>query len=207
MDAEHVGIERQRSQRLLLRPAHPADAHSESLRRRLQRGRGIAVEAESKSEHITLEAGQAFDRVAGNMVMVLSPQHHRKFLEHNYFAYEDRGPAWLAEMRPFSYELLKDGIDHWIDHRFNMNWWELRFLFYPFLLQQPLVSGYPARIRRKLIQWIGGDSFEEVKRACINTTFLNGYFLHFGGDTKDDMRLLDASTTSWKQCTLTPGHL
>jgi len=170
-------------------------------------GEGAVVNYDPPQYYKNYPFDQAFDRVAGNMVMVLSPQHHRKFLEHNYYAYEDRGPAWLAEMRPFSYELIKDGIDHWIDHRFNMNWWELRFLFYPFLLQQPLVSGYPARIRRKLVQWMGGDSFEDIKRACIHTTFLNGYFFHFGGDTKEDMRLLDTSITSWKQCTLAPGHL
>ncbi len=123
-------------------------------------------------------------------------------LEHNYHGYEDRGPAWLAEMRPFSYELLKAGCDHWLDHRFNINWWEWRFLFYPFLLQRPLPSGYAARARRKLAQWAEGDNFDRIRRACINITFLNGYFMHFGGDTKEDMRLLDLSVTSWKQCTL-----
>ena len=170
-------------------------------------GDGAVVNYDPPQYYENYGFDRAFDRVAGNGVMVLSPRHHQKLLEHNYHAYEDRGPAWLAEMRPFSNELLKAGCDHWLDHRFNMNWWELRFLFYPFLLQQPLVSGYPARIRRKLVQWMGGDSFEEVKRACINTTFLNGYFFHFGGDTKEDMRLLDPSITSWKQCTLVAGHL
>jgi hypothetical protein len=165
-------------------------------------GEGAVVNYDPPQYYKNYGFDRAFDRVAGNGVMVLSPRHHRELLEHNYNAYEDRGPAWLAEMRPFSYELLKAGCDHWLDHRFNMNWWELRFLFYPFLLQQPLPSAYAARARRKLAQWAEGDCFERVKRACVNAMFLNGYFLHFGGDTKEDMRLLDSSITSWKQCTL-----
>jgi len=39
------------------------------------------------------------------------------------------------------------------------------------------------------------------------STRLNGYFLHFGGDTKEDMKLLDPSITSWKQCTLSAARI
>ena len=39
VDAEHVGVEGQRGQRLLLGPAHPADPHAEALGRRLERRR------------------------------------------------------------------------------------------------------------------------------------------------------------------------
>ena len=165
-------------------------------------GPGAVVNYNAPEYYTSYGFDRTFDRVAGNGVMVLSPAHHRLLLEHNYYAYEDRGPAWLAEMRPFSYELLKAGCEHWIDHRFNMNWWELRFLFYPFLLGQRLVTGLMARARRKLARWAAGDRAEQVKRACVNATFLTGYFMHFGGDTKDDMRLLDPAITTWRECLL-----
>ena len=49
----------ERGQRLLLGPAHPAHADAEALGRRLQRGRGVAAEAEAQTQHVALEAGQA----------------------------------------------------------------------------------------------------------------------------------------------------
>ena len=59
VDAEHVGVEGQRGQRLLLGPAHPPDADAEALRRRLERRRGVAVEAEAEPQHVALEARAA----------------------------------------------------------------------------------------------------------------------------------------------------
>ena len=64
MDADHVGVELERSQRLLLGPTHPAHAHAEPLRRRLQRGGGVPVEAKAQTKDVPLQAGQALDRVA-----------------------------------------------------------------------------------------------------------------------------------------------
>ena len=64
VDADHVGVEGQRSERLLLGPADPPDPDAQALRRRLQGRRRVAVEAETKPEHVAVEAGQPLDRVA-----------------------------------------------------------------------------------------------------------------------------------------------
>ena len=36
-------------------------------------------------------------------------------------------------MRPLSYELIKADLVHWIDHRFNAVWKNIKCLHYPFL--------------------------------------------------------------------------
>ena len=68
MDADYVRIEREGGQCLFLGPTHTADAHAESLRGGLQRGRRVAVEAEAEPEHVPLQAGQALDRVTNPVV-------------------------------------------------------------------------------------------------------------------------------------------
>ena len=77
-----------------------------------------------------------FNEVVQTGVMVLSPRHHRELLENTYFAYEEKGGReWHMEMRPLSYELMKAGVVHWVDPRFNLNWSEQQSLYYPFLFE------------------------------------------------------------------------
>src|SRR5262249_2560197 len=53
-------------------------------------------------------------------VLVLSPRHHRELLEHVYNSYQDLGGEQMNyEMRPLSFEIQENGLQHWIDNRFN----------------------------------------------------------------------------------------
>jgi hypothetical protein len=53
-------------------------------------------------------------------VLVLSPKHHREILRYVYDHYDDRGSAeYNYEMRPLSYEIQNQGIQYWIDPKFN----------------------------------------------------------------------------------------
>ncbi len=143
----------------------------------------------------------SFDKVAQNGVMVLSPLHHRQLLERNYYDYEDRGSEWNAEMRPFSYELLKANAVHWIDCRFNVNWFEHRFMHYPFLTN-PQLGGKYTDIKERIAAFLGLSSLIRCRKACVNAAFLNSFFLHFGGGLWEDMKLVDSEATSWKDCRL-----
>src|SRR3972149_742593 len=92
-----------------------------------------------------------FDKVLSSGTLVLSPAHHREILEHVYYGYEEKGgPEWNLEMRPLGYELQKAGVVHWIDHRFVLNWYEYRFLYYPFLIDWRVSPSLPARLRREV---------------------------------------------------------
>ena len=68
MHPEHVDVERERSQGFLFGPAHPADADTEALGRRLQRGRRVATESEAEAQDVALQAGQPLDGVAHPLV-------------------------------------------------------------------------------------------------------------------------------------------
>ncbi len=143
-----------------------------------------------------------FDQVPGNAVMVLSPTYHQELLERNYYNYEDRDSVYNAEMRPFSYEVMKAGCAHWLDYRFCLQWWELRFMYYPFLINPPSKRTYVSRFKRRLGKVLRIWSPTSYKTLCINAAFQNSFFLHCGGDTKMDMKLVDLSASSWRDCTL-----
>ena len=70
-------------------------------------------------------------------MLVLSPSHHRELLEDVYARYEDKGPGLNYEMRPLSYELLRAGVVHWLDPRFNYIWGHYKALHFPFLVTHP----------------------------------------------------------------------
>ncbi len=144
----------------------------------------------------------SFDQVPGNAVMVLSPTYHHELLERNYYEYEDKGSAFNAEMRPFSYEVMKAGCAHWLDYRFCLQWWELRFMYYPFLISPPSKRTYVSRSKWRLGKVLRTWSATGYTQLCINAAFQNSFFLHCGGDTKMDMKLVDLSATSWRDCTL-----
>lgn len=70
-----------------------------------------------------LPSGQS--HIVQTGVLVLSPKHHRALLEHVYRTYEDGGgKQFNYEMRPLSHEIQVQGLQHWIDPRFNaLVWW------------------------------------------------------------------------------------
>ena len=96
-------------------------------------------------------------------VLVLSPRHHRKLLEHVYNAYEDSEKT-SYEMRPLSFEIQENGLQHWIDNRFNALVYFLAWVS-ELTLNQPLSS------------------------AALKDAYARNYFLHFAG-RREMMNLL-----------------
>jgi hypothetical protein len=101
-------------------------------------------------------------------VLVLSPHHHRKLLQHVYNAYEESEKT-LYEMRPLSFEIQENGLQHWIDSRFNA-------LVYFLAWESELI----------LNQKLSSDS---QIAAALKDAYARNYFLHFGG-RHDLMNLL-----------------
>jgi len=143
---------------------------------------------------------KTFDAAPTNGTMVLSPAHHRELLKRNYYDYEDRGIRWNDEMRPFAYEVMNAGCAHWLDPRFDLNWWEWRIMNYPFLVNPPYPRRFDQRVRRKLARWLGSDSYTDMRRACVNATFCQCFSLHFTSNTKDDMLIVDPTIKSSLDC-------
>ena len=141
-----------------------------------------------------------FDSTVQTGVMVLSPDHHRQILEKVYFEYEDKGtPEWNYEMRPLSCELLAADFVHWIDHRFNLIWFDYLCLHYPFAFKKSR-SPFIRKVERKL-QILSSDlgipPRLSIRKVCANTAFINSFFLHFAGSGAD-MILVDTEVTSWR---------
>src|SRR5262245_53548448 len=106
-------------------------------------------------------------------------------------------------MRPLSYELMKAGVVHWLDHRFNLNWGEQQAMYYPFLLNGAAphldLSG---RVLRKALDVLGCPLNQRLRRLCATTALLNSYMLHFGGSDLSDMDLVDTTVRSWRDLEL-----
>ena len=101
-----------------------------------------------------LPSGQS--HIVQTGVLVLSPP-HRSLLEHVYNAYEDRGgKQFNYEMRPLSHVIQAQGLQHWIDSKFNALVWWL------FLQQNP-----------------GTDT--DTLRRFVQENYRRSYFLHFAG--------------------------
>jgi hypothetical protein len=101
-------------------------------------------------------------------VMVLTPSHHRKLLEHVYYDYEDRGGEPMNyENRPLSFVIQERNLLHVLDNRFNT-----LLLF--------LIIKRQMDLRRALMP---SECAELLK-----STFDRGYFLHLAGlkDTFDE---------------------
>jgi hypothetical protein len=135
-------------------------------------------------------------------VLVLSPLHHREILEHVYHAYEDKGgPKWHMEQRPLSYELVKAGLIHWLDPRFNVLVAVEEMIHYPFLHEPPASHTRKTiidRIMRKI-----GKMYSPSNRAllrfradAVNALYQSSYFLHFGGKM-EEMPLVRRSASLW----------
>ena len=125
-----------------------------------------------------------FASVVQTGVMVYEPARHGALFEDVYRRYEEGAESSLNhEMRPLSYELLKAGVVHWLDPKFNMQWSYYRELHYPFLDDKASFSFsglFEQRTRRRLLA------------RCVNTAYRNNYFLHFAGRSRD-YRLIEAS--------------
>lgn len=168
------------------------------------RGRALqywpnAVINRSPDEYYTrygLPGGVA--EVVNTGVLVFSPRHHAAIFRHVHDHYEEKGGReWHMEMRPLSYELVKAGLVHWIDPRFNLMWPYLEFMHYPYLLRPRADGGLPARIRRRLVRALGADPLPLMRRAALNAAWHNAYFLHFGGCNTSDMAAIDQTNGCW----------
>jgi hypothetical protein len=105
--------------------------------------------------YAALPSGQA--HIVQTGVLVLSPKHHRRLLEHVYERYEDRGgKQFNYEMRPLSHEIQAHSLQQWIDPRFNALVWWL------FLHQNP------------------GTDANSLARF-VEENYRRSYFLHFAG--------------------------
>lgn len=144
-----------------------------------------------------------FTKVVQTGVLVLSPPHHRSLLEKVYCNYEEKGGTeWNYEMRPLSYELLKDDAVHWIDPRFNLVWTYLLFLHYPFLVDHKADNSLGGRVKHKLAAVMDAPSFATVQRACMTTAFLNSFFFHASGVDFDQLQFVNQNAESIADCTL-----
>jgi hypothetical protein len=95
-------------------------------------------------------------------VMALSPKYHRDLYLHVYNNYEDKGTVIMNyEMRPLSYEIQANGLEYFIDKRFNA-------IVYLKMLSKSLLQQQSCNTAQELIEFIA----EQYKE---------NYFLHFAG--------------------------
>jgi hypothetical protein len=106
------------------------------------------------------------------------------------------------EMRPLSYELLKAGAVHWIDHRFNLNWTEQQILYYPFLVTLDSQQALAGRLRRKFGTLLEKCSIFSVRRACLTAAFVSSFFFHLGGSEMANLERVNARACSWRDSKL-----
>src|SRR5580704_15915547 len=135
------------------------------------------------------------DRVFNAGVLVLSPKHHRSILEHVYYTYEEKegGRKWHMEQRPLAYEVIKSGLAHWIDPRFNVILWSEEYMHYPFLQSPPCPRmPRPKAIVRRIKQKFRTVSSRtryalqrNLRAEMVNTVFQASYFLHFASRTEE----------------------
>jgi len=108
---------------------------------------------------------KGFKDVLQTGVMVLSPECHSNILRKTYDSYEEKkGAFWNYEMRPLSYEIIKNKFHHWIDYRFNTDWLFEKYCHYPFLLSS-----------------VSSSNIYELLIKCVTVSYLNSFFLHFAG--------------------------
>lgn len=111
-------------------------------------------------------------------IMVWSPKYHAEFLKSIYDNYEDNDNRLNYEMRPTSYEILKNNLVYWIDPKFNKLMHLEKVAYYPYLLDSKFLPRFFKNV---------------IKKITINTIFYNNYFLHFIGCVKE-MKYIDWKT-------------
>jgi len=138
-----------------------------------------------------------FAKVAQTGVMVLQPSRHRSILEHTYYTYQqvDQGHY---EMESLSYELVKTDCVYWLDYRFNRLWIECVLRDYPFLLPKPKLENKIVRGWKHMLRGDFRLPPKKITTACLNSAFLNSYFLHFAGQTQY-MVWLNTNVSHWSQ--------
>lgn len=109
-------------------------------------------------------------------VMVLTPALHNDILTSVYYNYEDKGSGvWHYEMRPLSYEIVKNNYHFFIDDRFNYLFAYFKLAFYPQLLN------IETTFYQKIMSKFGMKYSSKELRTAISAAYLNSYFLHFAG--------------------------
>ncbi len=115
-------------------------------------------------------------------VLILEPGNHQELMEYTYYNYEDKGSAeWNYEMRPLSYEIVRNQLHHFLDHRFNFGFDNFQKMFYPQIGQKK--DGFFSLGNTKLL------------RQAASIAFANSYFLHFAG-CQDLMKHTEVSKSS-----------
>jgi hypothetical protein len=118
-------------------------------------------------------------------VMVFNPNKHADLLARVYHHYEDKGtPQFNYEMRPLSYEVVKAGLHHWIDYRFNLIYYDYRVMFYPFLSHVSYDTSVWKRVRRRLVQLLYGQKAYSIEGLACTSAFAASYFIHFAGSAQ-----------------------
>jgi hypothetical protein len=143
-----------------------------------------------------------FQSIVQTGVLVLTPKYHTSLLEHVYNNYEDKGGGhWNYEMRPLSYEILKNNMAHWLNPKFNMPWPYIKQFIYPFLNNTSdlnnMSDNYIHKSINKVLRKSGliAKSSSSLESKCATTAFLNNYFLHFAG-CADEMKYVNQDITS-----------
>lgn len=132
---------------------------------------------------------EVLPRMLNAGVLVVSPKRHNAIFRHVYDAYDDRGNPSYYENVPLSYELVKRGLVHWMDPKFNHLYTWSKLLHYPFMYDwRPRT--FKDKILRRLAKWKGNDYEHRVAVACATASLLNCHCLHFAGCAKD-MELVD----------------
>lgn len=110
-------------------------------------------------------------------VMVLNPKIHKELLEYVYYHYEDKGGAeWNYEMRPLSYEIVKNNFHHFIDDRFNYILVSFLTLNYPYLHNLKYDNSFIGKLFRKIFL---ATNHKTLLQLATTAAFSNSYFLHF----------------------------
>ena len=146
----------------------------------------------AKSFHQDFGLDIDVESVVQTGVMILSPKYHKELLEHVYYNYEDNGSAYYNyEMRPLSYEILKNDLAFWLSPKFNQLWIFWKQFHYPFLdsYSNPLTKTIAKVLRKVNLERVA------LNEKCVTTAFLNNYFLHFAG-TSYEMRYVNTKYNS-----------
>lgn len=117
----------------------------------------------------------AYDKAVQTGILVLAPSYHRELFEYVYSHYEHASHlrGLKGEMRPLSYELMREDLVHWIDLHWNANWQFERVLRYPFLFLEP---AHPLLSR------------------CATRALSQNYSVHFAG-AMDELQYVDLSAS------------
>ena len=125
------------------------------------------------------------DKVFQSGVFVCSPKYHKDIFEHIYYSYENKfGPEYNYEMPAFSFEIIKNDFQYWIEPYFNMTVGELEAAFYSFIFNVPKSSlkiFFGRGINKVKKTLFGKDFLGQNKIQALSSIFDISYFMHFAG--------------------------